>query len=144
MVSLDDLMLRGYYRIQAPHWLEEGSSLGAIGEQLLVLARDGVFIGNPANYNRPFAMGDLAEYGILATLLDYRADPGAFSPDVQTFTNAARLLVVDGIPEYAADPDKPLRAAAFAGWAIIVTNAPRQIERVAGTLRKRISEALHE
>ena len=57
---------------------------------------------------------------------------------------AANVLVVDEIPFSRFDPDKPIRAAAFAGWAMSTAEGWEEVERDAEFLREKLSKVENE
>ncbi len=56
----------------------------------------------------------------------------------------ANVLVDDEIPFGRFDPDKPIRAAEFAGWAMSTAEGWEQVERDAEFLREKLSKAEDE
>ena len=72
-------------------------------------------------------------------------DNGVPYPSVHRASpNFANVLVVDEIPFDRFDPDKPIRAAAFAGWAMSIAEGWEQVERDAQLLGEKFSRAEDE
>jgi hypothetical protein len=41
---------------------------------------------------------------------------------------STNLLLVDEVPTGFYDPEKPVRAAAFAGWAMVAPDSPTDVD----------------
>ena len=68
------------------------------------------------------------------TLSGFELDNGVPYPtNLETYG----LAVVERLPEYRGDPDKLVRAAAFAGWAFVDEHREGQVQNIAKLLSKR-------
>ena len=81
-------------------------------------------------------MGTPAVYEIVrrTTSSGFALDNGVPYPtNLETYG----LAVVEQLPEYRSDPDKLVRAAAFAGWAFVNELQEGQAQRIARLLGRR-------
>jgi hypothetical protein len=84
-------------------------------------------------YDQPVTSADIQDLVRHSTLSAFSVDDGVPYPK----EDACGLAVVNQLPEYRGDPNKLVRAAAFAGWAFIERSHEGQQEKIARLLSSR-------
>ncbi|MGZ9133394.1 MAG: hypothetical protein ACXW35_12650 [Nitrospira sp.] len=84
-------------------------------------------------YDQPVTSADIQDLVRHSTLSAFSVDDGVPYPT----EDACGLAVVQQLPEYRSDPNKFVRAAAFAGWAFIEQSHEGQLEKIARLLSRR-------
>ena len=84
-------------------------------------------------YDQPVTSADIQDLVRHSTLSAFSVDDGVPYPK----EDACGLAVVQQLPEYRSDPNKFVRAAAFAGWAFVEQSYEGQLEKIARLLSRR-------
>jgi hypothetical protein len=74
----------------------------------------------------------------------FTLDKGVPYPSEPRSPSKPNVLVADRIPIGRFDPEKPLRAAAFAGWSLFDRGATHEVIRYAAHLRRQLETSTNE
>ncbi len=132
--------LRGddYREIAIPRWLEPERPSGERGATFVMKGTD-VYVAAVNFSKHDLYLRDLKPYCEAGIALDYiMVKDGKIEPGPNN--DLPKILLVNRRPEGKLDRDKPLRAAAFAGWTLMSAVNTVEIERCTGVLSRRLEE----
>ncbi|MCZ7568857.1 MAG: hypothetical protein M5U01_09750 [Ardenticatenaceae bacterium] len=91
-------------------------------------------IGMPDFTSPGSPLEKLKPYCNSGILLDFFLDHGVPYPRRHSIERLVKVLLPNEIPVVRSDPDKPLRAAAFAGWAMAQVQSADEFQEFTGQL----------
>jgi hypothetical protein len=129
----DRLNIGDYDLVDIPRWLEPERASVGLRSTTQVLEGPAALVA-AITFNRPsFELRELKPYCEAGVALEYMMEnDGDIYP--RDFRPKPRLLLVNKRPQWRTDPDKPLRAAAFAGWTLLTAQSRAEIEECARDL----------
>jgi hypothetical protein len=127
-----DIQIRGGYEpTTVQSWLRQNKPLWRNAAETFLIRRN-VAILAATFEDKTSSLLKLRAFCNSAVRLDYSLDNG-----VPYFTNPTiNILLVDRVPSYRLDPQKPLRASAFAGLVFLRAQSIDEIERFSDRLEK--------
>lgn len=111
---------------------------GSLGYEKQLVRRSDVVVGDMTFEGRSSPMEALRKVCRSVFSLNFAVDNGVPYPVDPT----KNILAVDRAPLGRFDPEKPARAAAFAGWAMAEAPDPERVLRVADRLRAELQGVL--
>lgn len=121
--------LQGYRfrRAEIPSWRMEGSPRSYRSNR--IYRDEQVIIGYASQVERP-ALRHLGPVVKAGFKIQYKMDSGF----PYRFDNTVNVLIVNGMPQHMRDPLKPIKVAAFAGWAMLPSNKLGRFDTIVNNL----------
>ncbi len=132
--------LFGFERVRVPSWTGQQS---AYHRQAEILERGSTFLAQVKVGSRGNVLDKIRTFCRASVLLDYSLDVGIPYPRDYSF-RTAKIMLVDKLPTPRGDPFKPIRAAAFAGWAVVRFRSGEDIEDIGRSIRVRLESRRDE
>lgn len=139
-VLAEALIRQGYYPAPLNSWSSSDRSQRRRKEKS-ILQRGSIILSGEQRKDKRSVIEELREYTIFSTEVDFNLDQGIPYPNNNTFATTTKFFLSDNVPVNRYDPEKYIRAAAFAGVMITRADSLDDIEYTGEVILHRTREA---